>query len=313
MDWPLASLRLMLLLYFVAIFNTLAQIYTIPMKLKLKEENTNGELLFFKEEPSFSRLFYSKDRFDKYFTIAWNPAESQTITIDGAEQDFPKNALVTLLFNQSFSFENSESIVAWQFNREFYCMIDHDSEVSCVGFLFSSTDHLFIDLNSEAQERLRLLSSIFIEEFKTADNIQNEMLLVLLKRLISYVTNLARAGHVPAKKLPDERFHLIRKFNLLVETHFRAEHSVSFYAGQLFKSPKTLSNLFAIFNQKTPSQIIQERIIVEAKRLLYYTDKSVKHITFELGFEDVAYFSNFFKKNVGMPPSDFRNLPKNLK
>ncbi|WP_448104328.1 helix-turn-helix domain-containing protein [Pedobacter panaciterrae] len=283
------------------------------MKLKLREENTNGELLIFKDEPSFSRLFYTKDRFDKYFTIAWNPGESQAITIDGAEYVFPKDSLVTLLFNQSFSFENSEGIVAWQFNREFYCIIDHDSEVSCVGFLFSSTDHLFIQLGDEAKLKLKLLCDVFIDEFKISDNIQNEMLLVLLKRLISYVTHLAKAGHVPVKKLPDERFHIIRKFNLLVEANFKSEHSVSFYAGQLCKSPKTLSNLFAIFNQKTPSQLIQERIIVEAKRLLYYTDKSVKHITFELGFEDMAYFSNFFKKNMGLSPSDFRNSPKDSK
>lgn len=280
------------------------------MKLKLKEENTNGELLFFKEEDGFGRLPLTRDRFEKYFTIAWNPSESQTIMIDGAEYDFPKNSLVTLLFNQSFSFENSASIVAWQFNREFYCIIDHDSEVSCVGFLFSSTDHMFINLSDQAQQKLQLLSDVFIEEFKTSDKIQNEMLLVLLKRLIIYTTNLAKSGYEPTKKLPDERFHTVRKFNLLVEANFRAEHSVSFYADQLCKSPKTLSNLFAIFNQKTPSQIIQERIMVEAKRLLYYTDRSIKHITFELGFEDVAYFSNFFKKNLGVSPSEFRNSPK---
>lgn len=279
------------------------------MKLKLREENTGGELLFFKEEAGFDRLFFSKDQFNKYFTIVWNPAESQTVTIDGVEYCFPSNSLLTLLFNQSFSFENSASIVAWQFNREFYCIIDHDSEVSCVGFLFSSTDHLFVKLNDQAQQKLQLLSIVFIEEFKTSDNIQKEMLLVLLKRLIIYVTGLAKSGYVPLKKLPDERFHIIRKFNLLVEGNFKSEHSVSFYAQQLCKSPKTLSNLFAIFNQKTPSQIIQERITVEAKRLLSYTDRPIKHITFELGFEDVAYFSNFFKKNSGVSPSDFRTSP----
>jgi AraC family transcriptional activator of pobA len=283
------------------------------MQLKLREENTNGELLFFKKETGFDRLSFTKDRFNKYFTIAWNPAESQTITIDGAAYDFPANSLVTLLFNQSFSFENPASIVAWQFNREFYCIIDHDSEVSCVGFLFSSTDHLFIKLNEQARQKLQLLSDVFIEEFKTSDNIQNEILLALLKRLIMYVTGLAKSGYVPVKKLQDERFHIIRRFNLLVEANFKSEHSVSFYAGQLYKSPKTLSNLFAIFNQKAPSQIIQERIVVEAKRLLYYTDRSIKHITFELGFEDVAYFSNFFKKNSGISPSDFRNSSKNTK
>jgi len=283
------------------------------MRLKLTEENTGGELLLFKEEAGFDRLFFTRDRFNKYFTIAWNPTESQAVTIDGTEYEFPANSLLTLLFNQSFSFENSATIVAWQFNREFYCIIDHDSEVSCVGFLFSSTDHLFLKLDELAQQKLKLLSDVFIEEFKTSDHIQNEMLLVLLKRLIIYVTRLAKAGYVPVKKLQDERFHIIRKFNLLVEMNFKSEHSVSFYAGQLYKSPKTLSNLFAIFNQKAPSQIIQERITVEARRLLCYTDKSVKHITFELGFEDTAYFSNFFKKNTGLSPSDLRKLPKEHK
>ena len=277
------------------------------MKLKIKEENTGGELLLFKDEAVFDRLALTRDHFNKYFTIAWNPAETQSVTIDGVEYEFPANSLLTLLFNQSFSFENPAGIIAWQFNREFYCIIDHDSEVSCVGFLFSSTDHLFVKLSDEDRHKLQLLSDIFIQEFKTSDNIQNEMLLVLLKRLIIYVTRLAKSGYVPAKKQQDERFHLIRKFNLLVESHFKSEHSVSFYAQQLCKSPKTISNLFAIFNQKPPSQIIQERIIVEARRLLHYTDRSIKHITFELGFEEVSYFSNFFKNNTGMSPSDFRN------
>jgi AraC family transcriptional activator of pobA len=283
------------------------------MRLKLTEENTGGELLLFKEETDFDRLFFTRDRFNKYFTIAWNPGEAQTVTIDGTEYEFPANSLLTLLFNQSFRFENSAGIIAWQFNREFYCIIDHDSEVSCVGFLFSSTDHLFVTLDVQAQQKLKLLSDIFIEELKTSDHIQNELMLMLLKRLIIYVTRLAKSDYIPGKKLQDERFHMIRKFNLLVEANFKSEHSVNFYAQQLFKSPKTLSNLFAIFNQKPPSQIIQKRITVEAKRLLCYTDKSIKHITFELGFEDVPYFSNFFKKNTGFSPSDFRNSQGNRK
>ncbi len=277
------------------------------MKLKLKDEKTGGDLLLFKDEKGFDRLYFSRDRFNKYFTIAWNPGTVQSVTIDGTEYEFPPNSLLTLLFDQSFSFERSADIVAWQFNREFYCILDHDSEVSCVGFLFGSTDHLFISLDEQAQQKLQLLSDVFIEEFKTNDNIQNEMLLVLLKRLIIYVTRLARSEYVPVKKMQDERFHIVRKFNLLVEAHFKTEHSVSFYAQQLCKSPKTLSNLFAIYNHKTPSQVIQERILIEAKRLLSYTDRSVKQITFDLGFEDVSYFSNFFKKHTLSSPLDFRN------
>jgi AraC family transcriptional activator of pobA len=81
---------------------------------------------------------------------------------------------------------------------------------------------------------------------------------------------------------------------------------VNYYAQRLNKSPKTLSNIFALYNRKTPVQMIQERIIIEAKRLLNYTDRSVKQITYELGFEDPAYFSNFFKRNTSVSPIEFR-------
>jgi AraC-like DNA-binding protein len=277
------------------------------MKLNFKDDKTGGDLLLFKSEDGFGRLYFSRDQFNKYFTIAWNTGQNQTVVIDGTAHDFPSQTLLTLLFNQSFSFENPQDIVAWQFNREFYCIIDHDSEVSCVGFLFGTTDHLFVQLNDSAQYKLQLLLDVFTEEFKTSDNIQSEVLLVLLKRLIIYVTKLAKTGYAPVKKIQEEKFHTIRKFNLLVEANFKSAHSVSFYARELCKSPKTLSNLFAIYNHKTPSQVIQERILIEAKRLLSYTDRPVKEITFELGFEDVSYFSNFFKKHTQSSPVDFRN------
>ncbi len=277
------------------------------MKLTLRDDKTGGDLLLFKDESNFDRLYFSRDRVNKYFTIAWNLGASQMVMIDGTEHELLPNTLLTLLFDQTFSFERAADIVAWQFNREFYCIIDHDSEVSCVGFLFGTTDHLFIRLDEQAQHKLNLLLEVFTEEFRTSDNIQNEMLLVLLKRLIIYVTMLARSEYVPVKKIQDEKFNIIRKFNLLVEANFKSEHSVSFYAEQLCKSPKTLSNFFAIYNNKTPSQVIQERIFIEAKRLLSYTDNSVKQVAFDLGFEDVSHFSNFFKKMARISPLDFRN------
>ncbi|MEI9945610.1 MAG: helix-turn-helix domain-containing protein [Chitinophagaceae bacterium] len=276
------------------------------MKLILKDPKSGGDLLLFIDEDDFDRLYYGRDRFNKYFTIAWNRGDKQTLTVDGTRHDLLPDTLVTLLFNQSFHFENPSGIVAWQFNREFYCIIDHDAEVSCVGFLFG-TDHMLISLDERTRNKIQLLLDIFIEELKTADNIQNEMLLVLLKRLIIVITKLARAEYVPKKQLPDDKFHLLRKFNLLVEADFRKEHSVSYYAQRLNKSPKTLSNLFAIYNNKTPLQIIQERIIIEAKRQLQYTSQSIKEITFALGFEDTAYFSNFFKRHTSLSPLVFRN------
>ncbi len=278
------------------------------MKLSATEQSTGGDLLLLINEKHFDRMFFTRDRQHKYLTIAWNRGEKQTVTIDEVDYDFLPNTILPLMINQSFRFERPEDIVAWQFNRDFYCIVDHDEEVSCVGFLFyGSSDQVFVTLDETMQFKLQRLLDIFIEEFETADNIQIDMLRMLLKRLIIIVTRLAKAHSGPREVLADEKFGTIRKFNLLVENNYREHHTVAYYAQQLNKSPKTLSNLFALYNHKTPLQVIQERLIIEAKRLLYYTDKSAKEITYELGFEDAAYFSNFFKKHTSFSPTDFRN------
>lgn len=278
------------------------------MKLSATEQSTGGDLLLLINEKHFDRMFFTRDRQHKYLTIAWNRGEKQTVTIDEVDYDFLPNTILPLMINQSFRFERPEDVVAWQFNRDFYCIVDHDEEVSCVGFLFyGSSDQVFVTLDETMQFKLQRLLDIFIEEFETADNIQIDMLRMLLKRLIIIVTRLAKAHSGPHGALADEKFGTIRKFNLMVENNYREHHSVAYYAQQLNKSPKTLSNLFALYNHKSPLQVIQERLIIEAKRLLYYTDKSAKEITYELGFEDAAYFSNFFKKHTSFSPTDFRN------
>jgi AraC-like DNA-binding protein len=258
------------------------------------------------------RQFFGKDRSDKYLTIAYNRGEAQTVVVDEVSSLFPANSILPLVVNQSFQFEKPEHVVAWQFNREFYCIIDHDQEVSCVGFLFYGWNRtFFLPLDEAHQHKIELLIQIFIDEFETVDNIQSEMLLMLLKRLIIIITRLAKQQQFSETELPDARFDIIREYNILVEHHYKTQHQVAFYAEKLNKSPKTLSNYFAIYGTKTPQQLIHERIMMEAKRLFYYTDKSAKEIAYELGFEDAAYFSHFFKKQTGISPTDFKTGKQN--
>ncbi|MBK0378309.1 helix-turn-helix domain-containing protein [Mucilaginibacter segetis] len=277
------------------------------MKFKVTDHTKGGDVLLLKNEPYFDRMFFTRDRQQKYLTIAWNTGPVQTVTIDEVAYDLMPDTLLPLMVNQSFYFEHPENIVAWQFSREFYCIVEHDEEVSCVGFLFyGMSDQIFVNLDKPTKKKLLLLLDVFIDEFNTPDNIQVDMLRMLLKRLIIIITRLARVHNVPKEKLPDDKLQVIRKFNILVENHYRTQHSVGFYAGELNKSPKTIANLFSLYNNKSPLQIIQERLVLEAKRLLYYTDKSVKEICYDLGFEDAAYFSNFFKKHTSTSPVEFR-------
>lgn len=261
------------------------------------------------DENTFDRVFYGKDRKDKALTIAWNRGENQVIRIDNVSYQFPSNTILCLMANETFNFDTPTDIVAWQFDREFYCIVDHDKEVSCAGFLFfGSSEKMFVNLNNHSQHRIEMLLEVFQDEFDAADDIQGEMLQVLLKRLIIIVTRLAREQYVKNEELIGDKLDIVRKYNVLVENHFRKEKQVKFYAEKLFKSPKTLSNVFALYNDKSPVQIIQERILMEAKRLLFYTGKASKEIAYELGFEDANHFAKFFKKHTGQTPKDFKKI-----
>lgn len=278
------------------------------MKLNYIDPVSTGELHLTVHETTFDRWFFKRDHKDKLLTIVWNDGPQQRATIDGIDYDFPSQTILPLMVNQSFSFEKPEQLIAWQYNRNFYCIVDHDKEVSCVGFLFyGSAEMMFIKLDEQQQSKLNSLLQVFIDEFEDADIIQYDMLQMMLKRLIIIITRLGKKQYVAAE-LPDDKLDVVRKFNLMVENNYRKEHTVQFYAGQLNKSAKTLANYFAAYNHKSPLVVIQDRIVLEAKRLLMYTDKSAKEIAYELGYEDAAYFSNFFKKQTGSAPTDFRML-----
>jgi AraC family transcriptional activator of pobA len=103
-----------------------------------------------------------------------------------------------------------------------------------------------------------------------------------------------------------KQVELIRKFNILVEQHFKEKHQVADYADLLFKSPKTLSNFFKKNNVNSPLKVINGRIVAEAKRLLLYSDKSAEEIAYELGYNEPSHFSKFFKTQAGVSPLAFR-------
>ncbi len=279
------------------------------MTNQFHNEQTNGLFRLVYDESVLDRNFYGRDHKDKLLTIAWNRGDDQKITIDAVDFNFPANTIHCLMVSESFSFEHPVNIVAWQFSRDFYCIVDHDKEVSCFGFIFyGPPKKMFIRLNEGDQKKVDMILVMLQDEFNTHDHIQGEMMQVLLKRLIIIVTRLAKDQFINEKDLPGEKLDIVRKYNFLVETHYRMQHQVSFYADQLNKSPKTLSNLFALYNHKSPLLIIHERIIMEAKRLMFYTEKSAKEISYELGFEDAGHFGKFFKRHTGLTTSDFKKM-----
>jgi len=244
-----------------------------------------------------------------YTFIRTNTTKTK-IVVDSIPYTIEPYSILALTTIQYLQYIDGKDLVVYQFNREFYCIKDHDQEVSCVGLLFFGNVHIpIINLDKKEQRKLNFLHEVFIDELETKDTIQAEMLRMLMARFIIICTRLLKANEGFAENSKSSKIDLLREFNLLVESYFKTKHSVSFYAEKLFKSPKTLSNNFAKLNT-SPLQIIHERIVLEAKRLLIYTDKTAKEIAYEVGFEEASHLSRLFKKHTTLSPTDFKKQLK---
>lgn len=273
------------------------------------ENATAGRFVMHSDNKLFSGKGLSSPTPRPINTFIYNKGEAQEVVIDEIAYTMPARCILPLVSNQHFVFKRPETLTAWQFNREFYCIVDHDAEVGCVGFLFYGIRHpMFITLNEDESEEMNNLEKVFSNELLLKDNFQGEMLRTLLKRVIIKTTRIAKLQCESYQQFPDEKMDVVRKFALLLEGNFRQEHKVKFYAAALNKSSKTLSNVFALLKQPAPSVLIRNRIILEAKRYLHYTEKSAKEISYELGFESPAHFSRFFKMYSGTNISAFKSL-----
>jgi len=250
---------------------------------------------------------------EDFFKVIWNRGDLVHLNIDGERVPLEQDQMICLTPLQNPNLSNLEGdCYILLFNREFYCIHENDHEVSCEGLLFWGSSELpVIQLDDEERPKFETLFQVLLDEMSTKDRIQGEMLRMLLKRLIIKGTRLARKQLFP-ESVGTKQTELIRQFNILVEQHFREYHQVSDYAEMLYKSPKTLSNVFADAGHKTPLEMIHYRIALEAKRQLSKTDKFAKEIAFELGFEEPAHFSRFFKKETGMSPSAYRESSTKL-
>ncbi|SHG74522.1 helix-turn-helix domain-containing protein [Winogradskyella jejuensis] len=279
------------------------------MQYQFKEFSTKA-LLQIKDKKALED--FSSARQTEYYTFIWTRDKPIDLVIDSIPFTLEPNSILALTPIQYLQAITIEDVVIYQFNREFYCIKDHDKEVSCTGILFFGNSNIpVINLEDDELSKFNMLHHVFIEELETKDNIQAEMLRMLMARFIIKCTRLLKTKEGIMETPKSSKVDLLRSFNFLVEQHFRNEHSVGFYADKLYKSPKTLSNNFAKLNQ-SPLQIIHERIVLEAKRLLIYTDKTAKEIAYEVGFDDASHLSRLFKKHTLLSPSDFKKQLKDV-
>jgi AraC family transcriptional activator of pobA len=161
-------------------------------------------------------------------------------------------------------------------------------------------------MDAEAATDLSSVYKLLNEEYnKGPENlpIVKTLLKVFLLKLIQ-IKDLEFTDH-------DINQTRVYEFLMLLESNFLTVRNTDFYAGKLGISSKRLNQILKEKLDKTGMQIIHDRIILEAKRLIIHSEQTIKEISFELGFSDRPYFSRFFKKQTGESPDSFQKQVHN--
>jgi AraC family transcriptional regulator, transcriptional activator of pobA len=231
---------------------------------------------------------------------------------DFSAYDFSENMLMCFSPYQPFMLEEGASIkgVCVHFHPDFFCIHKHQQETACNGVLFNNIyDPPLFQL--EPSETTSLVSVVegMRTEMRNPGFSQYDLLISQLKILLITASrikmnqNPKAAAEFSGRQQPV----VLRHLKEAIETHFKSKHTPGDYAGLLHISPKALAKLCRNHFHKTLTDLIAERIVIEAKRELYLTSKSIKEIAWELGYEDEHYFSRFFKRNAAISPQFYRD------
>ncbi|QRA42072.1 AraC family transcriptional regulator [Chryseobacterium cucumeris] len=244
---------------------------------------------------------------ENYSVFLWKG--SGVFSVDGINYSYSGYNILFLSPYQKVKLvsESDENIHVLFFHGDYYCIEYHKKEVACNGLLFNN---IYLNPSVELSEEsyhyiLELFNHIKKEEREKHPFSESiiktyiQLILAIGSKQKSSIEN----SIISNEKLSNKN---AAEFQKLLETYFKTEKELSFYSDKLNITNSTLSKAVKKEFSKTPNQLINERIILEAKKLLHLTYRSVKEIASELGFEDEFYFSRYFKKSVGCSPKNYR-------
>lgn len=259
---------------------------------------------FFKKEKPLLTLPHRTG----FYHILWFQKGSPTHLVDFNPIKIEPNSILFLSkdtvqrFDQKGNFEGKAIL----FTDSFFCKTEKDTK-----FLKSTV--LFHDLFSVSQIQLAndndaiptLFQQIEIELKSKKDKFQSDILQNLLHNLLLHSEReRRRQGFKEIERSADLEYVML--FKDLLEIHYKGQKQVNYFIRQLSVTEKRLNQATKTVLGKTPKQIIDDRIVLEAKRLLAHTTESIKEIGYSLGFEEPTNFIKYFRKHHNCTPVEFR-------
>lgn len=198
------------------------------------------------------------------------------------------------------------------FADDFFCLSDADRELFINTGLFNNFLN-FKPFKADTNETADLLP--LVQQMIREDEAEGLMKYDVIRSYLKIF--LIQAARLFSKQMPGDKegprsVCLVRKFMDLVDNQFHEKSKVAAYADRLSITPNHLNDTVKRVTGQSASDHIKHRVILEAKRKAYFGNTSAKEIAFELGFEDEAHFSKYFKNNTGQTFSDYRRTLRQL-
>lgn len=237
------------------------------------------------------------------YVLIWCAEGDLIVQIDGNDFKLTKHEVITITSGQIHFIKESRDMDGYvlEFTYDFFCKDDKDVELIFENGLFCHFDEnqvIAISNFNAVAEQFRLINQELKEEpyqYLTSVHSRIELILVEINR-----SKISRGDEIWK---PDA---LLLKFLDLVRSSFNSTFTLAQYAEKLKTTEQKLNDQAKTHTGKTAQMVVYGLIASEAKRLLIYENLSVKEIAFQLGFKDPFYFSNFFKKHIGVSPKVYR-------
>ena len=244
-----------------------------------------------------------------FYEILWVTNGNSNQNIDYKNYTISKNTLFFISPGQLHLFEKWENIEGFVilFTEQFFLQIFQNKNILFeLSYLDNLHEHPFIQLKKEDINTIEPIIDLLCDEYKGFEQ-SNEILQALLLILLRRIQKLFSIQSL--QKSNKYQIVIFKQFRNLVELNFYKNIPVSQYASQLNISTHQLNSYVKVTSGKTTTEIIQERVILEAQQLLHFSEYTISQIAYKLGFEDSSYFARYFKKHIGLSPQEFR---KNL-
>ncbi len=246
----------------------------------------------------------------EFYQIVWFRRGSGTHRIDFVDYPVSDNTIFFISPGQIHAFDGNDNYsgVIVLFNASFLVDEETSESIFLKYNVFNAYDSLpFYNVSEEEAERLMLLVNEMNREYSLTGAFAHKDYMQYLVRL--FLIRVQRSGErreIPKLYVSSIANRTFVCFRQLLEQNFHRVHTVKEYADMLHISSRTLTKYVSESAHTSPLHIINDRIVLEAKRQLLHTALSIKEIGFSLGFEDPSYFVKFFKRMTGSMPGEFR-------